>query len=46
MMMSDDELCEDYCYNVVNAIADSPTIAEKPAVTYCPNCGALVEVKP
>ena len=26
MMMSDDDLCEDCCYNVVNAIDEMPTI--------------------
>lgn len=30
MMMPDDELCEDCCYNVVNAIYQVPTISVKP----------------
>lgn len=30
MMMPDDELCEDCCYNVVNAIHQVPTISVKP----------------
>lgn len=30
MVMTDDELCEDCCYNVVNKLSDAPTVDAVP----------------